>query len=111
MFDENGNRIARGYCQGWSQKGHVHPDDEIKEVHLSDEILALCPECLADFNECQNQINDEQYAMYEEQMYWAAVNNAWVKADKKCRACGTVLTLDEFEQRYCPQCSIEEIPF
>lgn len=77
---------------------------------------SLCPECNAKWyatleERRQNRADDEQYAMYEEQQYWAAANNAWVKADKKCRVCDTPLTLDEFEQRYCPKCSVEEIPF
>jgi formamidopyrimidine-DNA glycosylase len=89
----------------------VYPDDGIKKVLSGDEYLALCPECLADYEEDRERANDEQYAMYEEQVYWAAAHNAWLKADKKCRVCDTPLTLDEFEQRRCPKCSIEEIPF
>lgn len=111
MFDENGNRIARGYCQGWSRPGHVHSDNEIKKILSGDEYLALCPQCVTDFEADQNRINDEQYAIYEEQVHWAAAHNAWLKDDKRCRVCGIPLMLSEFEQRYCPKCSVEEIPF
>lgn len=55
--------------------------------------------------------DDELYAEWAEREYWAACNNAWVKAGKACPVCGTPVTLSEFEQNYCPKCSVEEIPF
>ncbi len=59
-----------------------------------------------------NELTDDQLdALYQEQLYWTSVHNAWVKAGASCPVCDTILTLGEFEQNYCPNCSVEEIPF
>jgi hypothetical protein len=65
----------------------------------------------ADPDEQTELTDDEMYNLYEEQLYWAGVNNAWVKAGKKCQVCYTPLTIEEFADNRCPECSKEEVPF
>lgn len=60
----------------------------------------------------EEELTDEELDdIYQENLYWAAVNNAWVAAGEKCRVCDTPISLSDFEQNYCPKCSVEEIPF